>query len=111
MKKKNNNLKDLIARLQRFQDWRRGKIDFDDFELDTKQIGLDIDAAIGKLQDQSFFKCLKELKLKDGTTPAQFLWDYLFLTGISVKEFEKSLDKAIKNKDTGNCDAGCGCKH
>ena len=32
MKKKNNNLKDLIARLQRFQDWRRGKIDFDDFE-------------------------------------------------------------------------------
>lgn len=68
-------------------------------------------AAIGKLQDQSFFKCLKELKLKDGTTPAQFLWDYLFLTGISVKEFEKSLDKAIKNKDTGNCDAGCGCKH
>ena len=31
MKKKNNNLKDLIARLQRFQDWRRGKIEFDDF--------------------------------------------------------------------------------
>lgn len=51
MKKKNNNLKDLIDRLQRFQDWRRGKIEFDDFELDTKQIGLDIDAAIGILKE------------------------------------------------------------
>lgn len=51
MKKKTNNLKDLIARLQRFQDWRRGKIDFDDFELNPKQIGLDIDAAIGILKE------------------------------------------------------------
>ena len=51
MKKKNNNLKDLIARLQRFQDWRRGKIEFDDFELNPKQIGLDIDAAIGILKE------------------------------------------------------------
>lgn len=51
MKKKTNNLKDLIARLQRFQDWRRGKIEFDDFELNPKQIGLDIDAAIGILKE------------------------------------------------------------
>lgn len=51
MKKKNNNLKDLIDRLQRFQDWRRGKIEFDDFKIDAKQIGLDIDAAIGILKE------------------------------------------------------------
>lgn len=68
-------------------------------------------AALRKLQDQSFNKCLKELKLKDGTGLAEYLWDYLFITDISVKDLQKGIDKTVKSGDTGNCDAGCGCKH
>ena len=44
-------VKDLIDRLQRFQDWRRGKIDLEKDELNPKQIGLDIDAAIAILKE------------------------------------------------------------
>lgn len=68
-------------------------------------------AALRKLQDQSFNKCLKELKLKDGTALAEYLWDYLFIADISVKELQKGIDRTIKSGNTGNCDAGCGCKH
>lgn len=68
-------------------------------------------AALRKLQDQSFNKCLKELKLKDGTTLAVYLRDYLFIADISVKELQKGIDRTIKSGNTGNCDAGCGCKH
>ena len=39
-------------------------------------------AALKKLQDQSFNKGLKELKLKDGTVLAEYLWDYLFIADI-----------------------------
>jgi len=67
--------------------------------------------ALSKEQEKSYKKCLKELNLKDGTTPAEYLWEYLFLSDISVKEFQESLDKALKSGNTGNCDAGCGCKH
>lgn len=68
-------------------------------------------AALRKLQDQSFNKCLKELKLKDGTVLAEYLWDYLFIADISVKELQKGIDRTVKSGNTGNCDAGCGCKH
>ena len=68
-------------------------------------------AALRKLQDQSFNKCLKELKLKDGMALAEYLWDYLFIADISVKELQKGIDGTIKLGNTGNCDAGCGCKH
>jgi len=68
-------------------------------------------AALSKEQQQIYKKWLKEFKLKDGTTPAEYLWEYLFLSDISVKEFQESLDKALKSGNTGNCDAGCGCKH
>jgi len=49
--KKKPELNQLIFRLQRFQDWRRGKIDLEKDELNTKQIGLDIDAAIAILKE------------------------------------------------------------
>ena len=49
--KKNSELSQLIFRLQRFQDWRRGKIDLEKDELNPKQIGLDIDAAIAILKE------------------------------------------------------------
>ncbi len=68
-------------------------------------------AALRKLQDQSFNKCLKELKLKDGAALAEYLWDYLFIADISVKELQKGIDRTVKLGNTGNCDAGCGCKH
>lgn len=51
MKKKNSELSQLIFRLQKFQDWRRGKIDFEKYKLNPKQIGLDIDAAIAILKE------------------------------------------------------------
>lgn len=54
--------------------------------------------ALKKLQDQSFNKCLKELKFKDGTGLAEYLWDYLFIADISAKEFQKSIDDNAENK-------------
>lgn len=51
MKKKNSELNQLIFRLQKFQDWRRGKIDSEKYELNPKQIALDIDAAIAILKE------------------------------------------------------------
>lgn len=70
-------------------------------------------AALTKEQEKTFQNCLKKLDidLKDGTTLAEYLWDYLFIADVSVKEFQKGIDRTIKSGDTGNCDAGCGCKH
>lgn len=49
--KKNSKLSQLIFRLQRFQDWRQGKIDLEKDELNPKQIDHDIDAAIAILKE------------------------------------------------------------
>ena len=59
-------------------------------------------AALSKEQEQIYKKWLKEFKLKDGTTPAQYLWDYLFLKGISTKCFQSMLNKVLKSDNTDN---------
>lgn len=41
-------------------------------------------AALSKEQEQIYKKWLKKFKLKDGTIPAEYLWDYLFLSDISI---------------------------